>query len=161
MRCDEVQGLLDDLKASDVPAPAREHLAVCPACEAHARGWRLLRAGFSALAKEEVPEASLGFAARLLRHWEEADAQAASRAEFLERIGKRFVYATLMLTLSALLGLVLPSSGPLRAPTTPDVYMAQPEVATLESDPIFSDNPAENTNPIPARSTGGGEKNRR
>ena len=60
----------------------------------------------------------------------------------------QFVYATLVLALATLLALLLPSSGPLRGPTTAELYAAGPEAVTLGNDPIFPDElPA---NPTPA-----------
>ena len=37
-----------------------------------------------------------------------------ARSEFFETVGRRFVYATLALTLALLLSLVLPTTGPVR-----------------------------------------------
>jgi anti-sigma factor RsiW len=119
----------------EIPAAVREHLAGCPACGALAREYGLLRAGFRALAAEPGPEPSWGFAVRVLRRLEESPEE--EGAEFLERAGRRVVYATCILALTLLLALVLPSSGPVRGPTTTDLYLAQSEELTAMSSPIF------------------------
>jgi hypothetical protein len=75
------------------------------------RDARLVQAGFCALAEEAAPEASFGFASRLVRRLQEWEEKGARR-EFFETVGRRFVYATLALTLALLLSLVLPTSGP-------------------------------------------------
>ena len=139
MHCRQVQAVLDELKPGETPAQVLEHLAGCSACEEYARGWRQLRGGFRALAVEEVPEPSLGFPARLARRLGQAADESRLGAEFLERVGRRFVYATALLMLTVLLAWVLPSSGPWRGPATPEVYLAQPEIASLGSDPVFSE----------------------
>src|SRR3989442_15778311 len=114
MRCDEVRELLEELKTLELPAGVREHLAACAGCAAYARDWRLVRAGFVALAAEPVPEPSLGFAARLTRRLGEGVEGVKRTEQAFERAGRRMVYAALMLTLTVLLALVLPSSGPVR-----------------------------------------------
>ncbi len=70
--------------------------------------------GFSLLRQEEAPAPSLGFAERLVRQLGEMS-RVPSMADFFERVGRRFVYATLALTLLALLALALPSTGPVRS----------------------------------------------
>lgn len=154
MRCEEVQESLGEIETREIPAAVREHLARCSVCDEYARGWRLLRAGFRGVAGEEAPEASLGFAARVMRRFEEATEEMRSSAEFLERVGRRFVYATSCLTLTVLLSLALPSSGPWRGPATPEVYLAQAEMARLGSDPIFTEGP-DSRDPAPVRPTEG------
>lgn len=138
MRCEQ---LLEDLQAfetAELPAPLREHLASCGTCRSYAEDWRLARAGFRLLASEALPELSPGFAARLLRHVDGLAEAGRSSEEFLERVGLRFVYASLLLTVTVLLALLLPSSGPLRARTTADLYYAGQEAFISESDPILT-----------------------
>jgi len=148
MRCERARETLEDLGRAEVPAWVREHVASCAACQAWARDWRLIRAGLRLLAREPVPGASPGFAARLARKLEGLAAEGARSGEFWERAGRQFVYATLVLALATLLALLLPSSGPLRGPTTAELYAAGPEAVTLGNDPIFPDElPA---NPTPA-----------
>lgn len=144
MRCEEVREQVDELWVGKVPVEAREHLAQCSACESYFRDLRLLRAGFRVLAEEELPEPSLGFVARVVRRLGEVDEQGAA-VQFFENVGRRFVYATLALTLGLLLALIVPSSGPVRGPVSADVLLAQSEVETLRPDVVMGadaqDNP--------------------
>jgi anti-sigma factor RsiW len=142
MRCEEVRKIFAEDWPEETPAAVREHLAGCPACDGLARDHRLVRAGFHALAAEPAPEPSWGFSTRLLRRLEESPAQ--EGAEFLERVGRRVVYATFVLALTLLLALALPSSGPLRGPATAELYLAQSEIVTGGNDPIFAGELPEN-----------------
>jgi anti-sigma factor RsiW len=135
MRCEEVHRIFVEDWSEEISAPVREHLAGCPACGTLAREYGLLRAGLRALAAQPAPEPSWGFATRVLRRLEETRDEASG--EFLERAGRRVVYATCILALTLLLALVLPSSGPVRGPTTTDLYLAQSEELTAMSSPIF------------------------
>lgn len=135
MRCEEVRFRFEETSPEALSEEVREHLAQCADCRAYARDWRLARAGFLALAGEAVPDPSLGFATRVLRRLEES----LEPAQFLELAGRRMVYAGLLLALMLLLALALPASGPLRGPTTAELYWAQPDTTTLTSDAIFPD----------------------
>jgi hypothetical protein len=102
------------------------------------RDARLVQAGFRTLAEEAVPEASLGFASRLVRRlheWQEKGA----RSEFFETVGRRFVYATLALTLALLLSLVLPTSGPVRGVAGADFLGLQSNGQSAQPDVIGGD----------------------
>lgn len=143
MRCEELWQNLEELGGTELPAPLREHLAGCPACQLYARDWRLTRAGLRLLAGEPLPELSVGFAARLVRRLDGLAEVGRSSEQFLEQAGRRFVYASVLLALTVLLALLVPSSGPLRATTTPDLYFAGQETLNSESDPILADEPAE------------------
>jgi len=113
MDCRAIRDLIGERWGEELPAEAREHLSRCAGCEAYWRNARFLQAGFHALAEATPPEASFGFASRLVRRLQEWDATGA-RSEFFETVGRRFVYATLALTLALLLSLALPSTGPVR-----------------------------------------------
>jgi len=113
MDCKANRELIGERWGEELPAEAREHLSKCAGCEAYWRDARFLQAGFHALAEETPPEASYGFAARLVRRLQQWEATGA-RSEFFETVGRRFVYATLALTLALLLSLALPSTGPVR-----------------------------------------------
>ena len=113
MDCKEIRDLVRERWGEELPAEAREHMSKCAGCEVHWRNARFLQAGFMALAEETPPDASLGFASRLVRRLQEWEATGA-RSEFFETVGRRFVYATLALTLALLLSLALPSTGPVR-----------------------------------------------
>ena len=156
MRCEEVRKIIAEDWPEETPAAVREHLAGCPVCDGLARDHRLVRAGFRVLAAEPVPEPSWGFSTRLLRRLEESPAQ--EGAEFLERVGRRVVYATFVLALTLLLALVLPPSGPLRGPTTAELYLAQSEseVVTAGNDPIFAGELPENNGATPVAPENGG-----
>lgn len=149
MRCEEVHKILEDWP-EEISAPVREHLAGCPGCGALAREYGLVRVGLRTLAAEPVPEPSWGFAVRVLRRLEESPVP--EGAEFLERVGRRVVYASFLLALTLLLALALPSSGPLRGPTAADFYLAQQESVTLAGDPILTGQLSENYVVIPANS---------
>ncbi|MGD0921217.1 MAG: hypothetical protein ABSA70_05545 [Terriglobia bacterium] len=158
MRCEEVRKIIAEDWPEEAPAAVREHLAGCPACDALARDHRLVRTGFHALAAEPAPEPSWGFSTRLLRRLQESPER--EGAEFLERVGRRVVYATFLLALTLLLALALPSSGPLRGPTTAELYLAQSEVVTAGNDPIFTGEFPENNGaaPVAPGNGGAGEK---
>lgn len=158
MDCENARRTVLD-KWEDVPAPVREHLAHCSACAAYIREASLLRLGFQALADEPVPEASWGFTERVLRRLDESARQAILAQEFFEAVGRRVVYAAGLLAFLLLLVLALPSSGPLRGPTTAELYMAQSEVSAVGSNPVFGDEPVEASGVLPrAPANGGGEK---
>jgi hypothetical protein len=135
MNCERVRELSDAAEPERVPPEVHLHLAHCGRCAEYARKWRLISRGLRLLAEDPAPEPSLGFAARTMRQLEGA---ADAAADFWERVGKRSVYATLVMAIFAILLLVLPSSGPLRSSSTSDVYLAEPEVMTAANDPIFN-----------------------
>jgi hypothetical protein len=60
--------------------------------------------------------------------------KAPSVEDFFERVGRRFVYATLVLTFLTLLALALPSTGPIRGLTSAD--LPAQEATLAYSDPI-------------------------
>ena len=135
MRCDDIRERLDILWQGEQPAEVGEHLTRCAPCSRYLRDLRLVRSGFFLLKREEIPEASLGFAQRLVRQLGEAS-KAPCVADFFERAGKRFVYATLALTLLVLLGLALPSTGPMRGLAAADLQLPAQEASLSYSDPM-------------------------
>jgi hypothetical protein len=54
-------------------------------------------------------------------------------ADLIERAGRRVVWATFALTLTAVLALVVPSSGPVRAASEPEYLLVQPQVASSQN----------------------------
>jgi hypothetical protein len=62
--------------------------------------------------------------------------KAASVADFFERVGRRFVYATLTLALLAILALAVPSTGPVRSLSVADIQVPAQEASLAYSDPI-------------------------
>ncbi len=138
MDCKKFQDLVIELWGGDLPAEAREHLSKCAGCEVFWRDSHLVQAGFGALAEEAAPEASLGFASRLVRRlqeWEETGA----RSEFFETIGRRFVYATLALALALLLSLALPTTGPVRGVAGADFLGLQSASQATQPDVLGGD----------------------
>lgn len=134
MRCDDIRERLDSAWEGHQSAEVGEHLAACAACSRYLRDLRLVRSGFDLWRREAVPEPSLGFAERLVRQLGEVT-RAPSVADFFERVGRRVVYATLALTLLVLLGLALPSTGPVRGLGTADLLIPSQE-ASAYSDPM-------------------------
>jgi len=135
MRCEDMHDRLDVLWEGEETVEVRQHLARCPACARYHRDLRLVRAGFRLLKGEEVVEPSLGFAERLVRHLGSLG-KVPSLADFFEQAGRRFVYATLVLTFLALLALVLPSTGPVRGLSAADLQLPAQEAVLAYSDPI-------------------------
>ena len=135
MRCDFVRERIGE--GIELPAGIKAHLASCSACADYARQWELVHAGLVALRKEEPPQASLGFAERLVRQLESARAVSQTGQQFIVEAGRRVVYATLLVALMLVLGLLLPSSGPLRTPQAAESILSQPEVTTVSPDQIM------------------------
>jgi hypothetical protein len=147
MRCDDIRDRLDGLWDSDEPLEVRQHLAACVACTAYQRDLRLVRAGLTLWKMDEAPAPSLGFAERLVRQLGDVS-RAPSVAEFFERVGRRFVYGTLALTLLALLAFVAPSAGPVRALNAADIQMPEQEASLAYSDPMGAVGPQESPDAV-------------
>jgi len=135
MRCDDIRDQFDELWEGEATAEVRQHLTQCAACAGYYRDLRLVRSGLRMLKREEAPEPSVGFAERLLRQLGELS-RSPSVADFCERVGRRFVYATLVLTLLVLLALALPSTGPVRGLGAADIQISAQEASLAYSDPI-------------------------
>jgi len=136
MRCKLVREVIESVALEEPTGGVREHLLKCAECAAYARRWGHVRTGFQALSEEAAPGATIGFTARLMRRLDEAGAPNPAEA-FLEQVGRRFVYATLLVTFVLLLALALPPSGPLRGPTVSELLSAEPVVAVAVNDPVF------------------------
>ena len=135
MRCDDIRDRLDNLWEGEETAEVRQHLTQCAGCARYYRDLRLVRSGLRLWKSEEAPEPSLGFAGRLVRQLGEMS-KAPSMADFFERVGRRFVYASLVLTCLALLALALPSTGPLRGLSAADIQISAQEASLAYSDPM-------------------------
>ncbi len=133
MRCNDIFDRLEDSWEVGEMEEVRLHLRQCGACAALARDLRLVRAGLNLWRCEAAPTPSVGFAERLVRQLGELG-NVPSVAEFFERVGRRFVYATLVLTFLALLALALPSTGPIRGLTSAD--LPAQEAVLAYSDPM-------------------------
>jgi hypothetical protein len=127
MRCQEIRKAFEAGEVSG--AEVKGHLKECPACRAVAGDWNLLRAGFMGLRTEEPPEPSWGFLERLQRRLGTAVQDAG--ADWMDVAGRRIVYVTLLITVFVLLGLVVPSSSPLRAGGSAEVLGARPVMAQI------------------------------
>ena len=138
MDCKEIRDLVAERWGEELPAEAREHLSKCAGCEAEWRHARFLQAGFRALAEETPPQASFGFASRVVRRLQDWEASGA-RSEFFETVGRRFVYATLALTLALLLSLALPNTGPVRGVAGADFLGLQSHTQASQPDVVGGD----------------------
>lgn len=104
MQCNEVQDLI---VAGSLDALTKQHLESCPACNSLARDAESLRGGLALLAQDVPPEPSWGFAARVLRHLDDAPARFMEPLEF---IGRRAVLAAGALAMSVMMALALSTS---------------------------------------------------
>lgn len=136
MRCEAVRELFEEAGEGNLSVPARRHFESCAGCQSYVREWRRLVAGMQFLANDPPPEPSIGFSARLLRRLREGNVADFSRPEFFESVGRRVVFATLVLVFTLLLAMVLPSSGPVRHKPNVDAYWPQPEAASAASYPV-------------------------
>jgi hypothetical protein len=132
MKCDEVQTILEESRNGIAPQEARVHLDSCADCTQWWSDWQTLEQGFRLLSRDEGPEPSWGFSERLVRRLGES-VQGQRSGELIERAGKRVVWATLALTLTAILALVIPSSGPVRAASEPEYLLLQPQLASSQN----------------------------
>jgi hypothetical protein len=122
MRCSKIRESLEPENGDQLRPSTREHLAVCSECQAYAASLVTLAAGMKLLAEDPVPEPSIGFHTRVLRRLNQE-----SGRDFLERAGRRVVYATLIVVLFLLLAMVVPSSGPVRRSANLENYWPQQE----------------------------------
>lgn len=150
MRCDDVRERVQGLWESALTDEVRQHLAQCRGCRQYHLDLRLVQSGFRLVKSEEAPEPSLGFAERLVRRLGEVS-KAPSVGYFFERVGRRFVYATLVITFLALLALTLPSTGPVRGLSASDIQISQ-EATVAYSDPMGDPGVSGNPELAPAES---------
>jgi len=135
MRCDDIRDQLDVLWEGGETVEVRQHFTQYPSCAGYYRYLCLVRSGLHLLKLEEAPAPSLGFAERLVRQLGELS-KAPNVADFFERVGRRFVYATLVLTFLALLALALPPAGPVRGLSAADIQIPAQEASLAYSDPM-------------------------
>jgi len=158
MRCKQVAEILGETGADRIPEPVIAHLSACPGCAETWKDLRLLRAGFEMLAKDQVPESSIGFGARVIRRLDDALDSGGAAAEFIERIGRRFVLAGLLLAISLLLGLALPASGPFRGPAADEPYLAQTDARSRADATPLGVEFVDTQDAAPSKSAGGSEQ---
>lgn len=155
MRCKDVVTTLEEMGTNAPPQSITEHLSGCPACADNFKDLRLLRAGFRTLAEDRAPDASFGFASRVMRRLDDMVDSGRGAAEFLERAGRRFVLATLLLAMSMLLALVLPSSGPVRGPSNDEAYLSPPEARGQSYSFLLTEGSADSPDGMPVSLTNG------
>ncbi len=156
MKCDEVRVILEESQERNVPEAAQSHLASCADCAQWWRDWQMLEKGFRLLSMDKGPEPSWGFSERLVRRLGESVENVRAGADLLERAGRRVVWATLALTLTAVLALVVPSSGPVRAATEPEYLLVQPLSASNQNSHVVDLETSEDSAPqavLPAASS--------
>jgi hypothetical protein len=135
MKCDDIRTMLEELEGGAAPEAARAHLAACRDCAEWWRDWRMMTAGFKSLAQETVPEPSWGFPERVVRRLQDS-AGGRGTVDFFERAGRRVVWATLLVTLMAVLALIVPSSGPVRAESDPEYLSTRYQAPLTQNYPI-------------------------
>lgn len=135
MRCDAVRQIVEEGMTS-TPA-VKAHVESCVSCRDYLHRWEQVRAGLIALRAEAPPEPTLGFTTRLMRRMENAPDEFQFGQQLMDQIGRRVVYATLMVALMLGLVLALPSSGPLRSSGISNSVLVQTQVATLANEQIL------------------------
>jgi hypothetical protein len=135
MHCDAVRQIVEETMAR-TPA-VQVHIESCSGCNEYLRKWEMLQAGLAAIGREEPPEPSTGFTTRLMRRLENVSPEFQFGQQLLDQIGKRVVYATLMLALMLALILALPSSGPFRSSGISDSVFVPAQVATLANEQVL------------------------
>ncbi len=135
MRCDAVRQTVEE---GLVGTPAVQvHVESCSGCKEYLRKWEMLQAGLVAIRGEEPPEPSIGFTTRLMRRLENASPEFQFGQQLIDQIGRRVVYATLMVALMLALLLALPSSGPFRSSGISDSVFVQTQIATLANEQVL------------------------
>jgi predicted anti-sigma-YlaC factor YlaD len=124
MRCSEIRESLELENNGPCRPYVQEHLAACSECRSYAADLSKLAAGMRLLAEEPGPEPSVGFHLRVLRRLQQE-----SGRDFLERAGRRVVYATLILVLFLVLAMIVPSSGPVRRSPNLETWPQEESVA--------------------------------
>lgn len=136
MRCEEIRTLLVDAGEGGRNAAVDEHLAVCVECRSCAADAARIQAGFRLLAAEETPALSWGFAERVLRRLAAEGAARSSGVDFFEKAGRQVIMATLVLVLTLVLAMILPSSGPVRRQPTAVAYWPQSSAISATNFPV-------------------------
>lgn len=121
-----------------MPELLRLHLGKCAECRSYAEDWGRVSEAFRAAAADPLPEPSFGFADRLLRRLASSSGAERAATEFVERVGRRVAFATMLLAMLMLLALGLPTSGPVREPAGAEL-MAQADQASNSNGIVFAD----------------------
>jgi hypothetical protein len=133
MHCDDVRDRLDTLWDAALPPEIGAHLAECASCSAYHRDMLMLHDGLGLWKRDEAPAPSVGFAQRVVR---QLRSQPPAIADFLELVGRRFVFGTLALVLFAVLAFSIPSTGPLRSLSAADLQGPTQEATLASADPM-------------------------
>lgn len=135
MRCETVRQTVEEGLAR-TPA-VQVHIESCSGCKEYLGKWEMLQAGLVAMREDDPPEPSVGFTTRLMRRLENAPSEFQFGQQLIDQIGRRVVYATLMVALMLGLILALPSSGPLRSSGISQSVFVQTQMATLANEQIM------------------------
>lgn len=130
MRCEQAREMAWDAGAEGLPDSAKQHMESCAACRFYAGHLATARAGFRSLGREEAPDPSWGFSARVLRRLNEEIPSRRAAPEILESAGRHVILATLVLVFALLLVMIVPASGPVRRQPSLNTYWSQAETAT-------------------------------
>ncbi len=150
MRCDDFRVMLEETRPDAMPELVRAHLEKCPECRSYAEDWGRVSEAFHAAAAEPLPEPTFGFANRLLRRLASSPGAERAAREFVERVGRRVAFATMLLAMLPLLALGLPTSGPVREPASAEL-MAQADQASSPNGIVFADDTWVNQTGTPQR----------
>ncbi|HKT12082.1 MAG TPA: hypothetical protein VJW77_09695 [Terriglobia bacterium] len=154
MRCDAVRQIVEEGMAR-TPA-VQVHIESCSDCKEYLSKWEMLHAGLAAMREDEPPEPSVGFTSRLMRRLENAPSEFQFGQQLIDQIGRRVVYATLMVALMLGLILALPPSGPLRSSGISQSVFVQTQMATLANEQIMGVDGIETGDAPDSTSTGNG-----
>jgi hypothetical protein len=137
MTCDDVRAILEETGERAAPEGVLAHLSSCATCAEWLKDWRTMTEGFRLLAQDVGPEPSWGFAERVVRRLDDSVDPLRGAVDLIERAGRRVVWATFAMTLAAVLALIVPSSGPVRAASEPEYLLVQPQSASGQNEQIL------------------------
>lgn len=151
MKCDDVRTILEETGVRAAPEGVLAHVSSCALCAAWLKDWRTMTEGFRLLAQDAGPEPSWGFAERVVRRLDDSADPWRGAMDLFERAGRRVVWATLALTLTAVLALIVPSSGPVRAANEPEYLLVQPQGASSQNEQLLDVDNVDDTAYQPAQ----------
>lgn len=160
MRCDAARQVLEE--GLERPPAVQVHVNSCSDCKEYLRHWEMLHSGLVALQEEIPPEPTIGFTTRLMRRLENAPVDLRFGQQFVDQIGRRVVYASLMVALMLMMLLMLPSSGPYRSPGISESVLVRAQVAALSNEQVLGVDGVDNGDPAdvatPSASSGTGAR---
>lgn len=143
MRCDAVRRIVEE--GTTITPAAQVHITSCSSCKDYLRQWERIHTGLVVLRDEAPPEPMVGFTNRLMRRLEMPAPELQLAQQFVVQVGRRIVYATLMVALTLLLVLLLPSSGPFRSSGVSQSILVQVQAATLSNEQMLGVGDADNS----------------